>query len=211
MELDKKYQVVVALIKASLWGDSIPNEVDWDVFKEMDKHIITTLPSWILPQIKLDADLKLVWKTTNYERIVNNVNCMRAQRMLPITVPYVILKGTEAARYYPEPKYRTLGDIDLITYHEDFDVAYKQLLDGGYTLVSDEGREAVFFKDGITIELHRSFAKLNNPVYAEYLDNVIISSINPSHVLPDDINGLVLLEHISQHLVNGLGLRQIID
>ena len=211
MEPEKKYQVVLSLVKASLWGDPVPSAVNWEVFEEMNRHFITTLPYHIMPQIELDTDLRQHWKTTNYERIANNVNCMRAQRMLPITAPYVILKGTEAARYYPEPKYRTLGDIDLITRHEDFDTAYRQLLDKGYTLAGDEGREAVFFKDGVTIELHRSFAKLNNPVHAEYLDNAIISNINPSHALPDGINGLVLLEHISQHLVNGLGLRQIID
>ena len=200
MELDIKYQVVLDLIKASLWGEPIPNEVDWEVFEEMDKHYITTLPCQIMSQMELDTNLKQFWKTTNYERIANNVNCMRAQRMLPITVPYVILKGTEAARYYPEPKFRTLGDIDIITRHEDFEEAFQQLLEGRYKLISDEGREAVFNKDNVIIELHRSFAKLNNPAHAEYLDNEIISNINPSHVLPDDINGLVLLEHISQHM-----------
>ena len=40
---------------------------------------------------------------------------------------------------------------------------------------------------------------------------LIIENINPTHVLPDPINGLVILEHISQHMVGGLGLRQIID
>ena len=211
MELDKKYLVVLDLIKASLWGNAIPDEINWEVFEEMNKHSITTLPYQIMPQIELATELRQVWKTTNYERIAHNVNCIHAQIFLPITIPYVILKGTEAAKYYPEPKLRALGDIDLLTRHEDFNTAYQQLLDGGYKLQGDEGREAVFHKDGVTIELHRSFAKMNNPIHAKYLDDTIINSINSSHVLPDDINGLVLLEHISQHLVNGLGLRQIID
>ena len=211
MELDRKYQVMLALVKASLWGGPIPNGVNHEVFEEMEKHLITVVPFHILPQIDLDNDLRNVWQKINYERIFHNVNCMYVQRQLPITIPYVILKGTEAAKYYPDPKCRALGDIDLITYHEDFGVAYQQLLDGGFKLICDEGREAVFLKNKIIIELHRSFAKLNCRAYAEYLDNIIIKNINQNHVLPDNINGLVLLEHISQHLVNGLGLRQIID
>ena len=211
MKLEKKYQAVLALIKASLWGDSIPNGINREVFEEMDKHILTAFPYQILPRIDLDIDLRKDWQTINYKIITRNAKCMYAQRTLPVTVPYVILKGTEAAKYYPEPNCRALGDIDLITSHEDFDTAFRQLLEGGYKLINDEGREAVFLKNKVIIELHRSFAKLSNPEYAEYLDNIIIKNINQSHVMPDDINGLVLLEHISQHLVNGLGLRQIID
>ena len=72
-------------------------------------------------------------------------------------------------------------------------------------------RETGFIKNDIIVELHRSFAKLNNADHARYLDDLIITNINPTHELPDPVNGLVILEHISQHLVNGLGLRQIID
>ena len=66
-------------------------------------------------------------------------------------------------------------------------------------------------KDGIQIDIHRQFASLNNPDHVKYLDDLIISNINPSHELPDYINGLVLIDHINQHLEGGLGLRQIID
>ena len=68
-----------------------------------------------------------------------------------------------------------------------------------------------FFKNGVSVEIHRFFASLNDPNHAKLLDDQIIENINSSHVLPDKVNGLVLLEHISQHLESGLGLRQIID
>ena len=65
MELDKKYLVVLDLIKASLWGNAIPDEINWEVFEEMNKHSITTLPYQIMPQIELATELRQVWKTTN--------------------------------------------------------------------------------------------------------------------------------------------------
>ena len=52
---------------------------------------------------------------------------------------------------------------------------------------------------------------LNDVERTKYLDELIIDNINPSHVLPDPINGLVILEHIGQHLEEGLGLRQVLD
>ena len=131
---------------------------------------------------------------------------------MPITVPYVILKGTEAAKYYPYPEYRAMGDIDIMTQREDFETACDMLISAGYEeLNNGELRHREFIKNGIIIEVHRYFASLNDPRQAEYLDDLIIENINPSHVLPDMVNGLVLLEHISQHLEHGLGLRQILD
>ena len=126
-------------------------------------------------------------------------------------MPYVILKGTAAAQYYPHPEYRAMGDIDIMTRHEYFDNACQQLTDDGYKYLSDHQREIGFEKNGILVELHRSFASFSDPEMAETFDDLILDQINDRHLLPDDINGLVLIEHIYKHLRGGLGLRQIID
>lgn len=198
------------LIKQSLWeqGSAI---VDENVYKEMKTHTLVALPATILSQLEMPEKLRQTWKTEIYKQIAYNVNYQLCQTQIPVTVPYVILKGTEAAKYYPHPQLRAMGDIDIITRHEDFDAAYQRFIELGYQIQKNYDREVGFYKDGILVELHRNFSKLNNVKHARYLDDLILSNINPSHQLPDRINGLVLLEHISQHLVNGLGLRQIID
>lgn len=201
---------VLDLIKRSLWGDG-SGSADWQIFEEMKKHAISALPAGILSKLEMPEDLRQAWQREVYLQITYNTNYRAFQAALPVTVPYVILKGTAAAKYYPQPVLRVMGDIDIMPRREDFDMAYQVFLDQGYEIKKNYDRETGFVKDGIMVELHRSFAKLNDPAHAKYLDELIIANINPSHELPDDVNGLVLLEHISQHLAFGLGLRQIID
>jgi hypothetical protein len=177
----------------------------------MKRQAISTLPSPILAKVQMPEYLRDLWKKGTLQQMSFYMNYIYTQDRLPLTVPYVILKGTSVAQYYPHPEYRTMGDIDIMTHRENFDAAFHELLADGYKVTKTLEREVTFVKNNIVIELHRYFASLNNPAQCKYLDDLIIKNINPSHILPDLINGLVILEHISQHLEHGLGLRQIID
>ena len=198
------------LIKFSLW-DNGKATADEYLFDEMNQQAIVALPAAHLSSLCLPPELEKKWKRFVYQQIVFHSQYQYIQSNLPITVPYVILKGTSAAKYYPHPEFRTMGDIDIMTRREDVDTAYQQLINNGYQQIKELNREISVVKDGIVIELHRRFASLNDPDQAKYLDDLIIENINPTHTLPDLVNGLVLLEHVSQHLEEGLGLRQIID
>ncbi len=201
---------LINLIKASLWGTGSA-VADSETFEEMKKHAIYALPAEILSTIDMSAELRSEWKNSIVQHIMYYAKYINEQSNIPISIPYVILKGTSAAKYYPYPQYRCMGDIDIITRREDFDVAFQDLVHNGYHVIKQSHRECSFKKNGIIIELHRYFASLNNPNQSQYLDDLIIQNITADHVLPDLVNGLVLLEHISQHLENGLGLRHIID
>lgn len=198
------------VIKLALWGDgsAIANQ---DVFREMKLHAIAALPASCLHSLSMSSELEGEWKRFILQHISFNTQCCYEQSKLPISVPYVVLKGTSAAKYYPYPLYRSMGDIDIMTKREDFDTACRELVGSGYTIIKDIDKEISLTRNGICIDLHRQFASLNNPDYVKFLDDLIIENINPAHVLPDPINGLVLLNHINQHLESGLGLRQIID
>ena len=152
---------MLSVIRLSLWntGSASADEL---IYEEMRKHALIALPANVLSSIKMPAELREKWEKDIYQQIRYYCNYVYLQNALPITVPYVILKGTSAAQYYPYPKFRSMGDIDIITKRDGF-------------------------------------------------DDLIINNINDSHVLPDMINGLVLIEHINQHIEEGLGLRQIID
>lgn len=198
------------LIKLALWNTG-EAKADEHIYEEMKKHALLALPAPVFAKIAMPAELKLVWKAAILDHVTKYSNYEYIQSKLPLTVPYVILKGTAAGQYYPFPEYRTMGDIDIMTSREDFDCAYRSLLEDGFSILEESEREIVFAKYGVVVELHQFFASLNNPKQSEYLDNLILANIGPSHVLPDPVNGLVLLEHISQHMEHGLGLRQIID
>ena len=206
---------VMDLLKYALWNDGIPY-ADEDVYAEMKQHTVAALAAPILQDLCLPVELKNAWVRTILMQRVKYLKTVHVQSFLPLSVPYVILKGTSAAQYYPHPEYRAMGDIDIMTRREDCSAACDMLLQDGFTEVIDNGhsdkeRHREFVKDSIIIEVHAFFASLNDPKCAMYLDDLIIGNINPTHVLPDLVNGLVLLEHISQHLEHGLGLRQIID
>lgn len=208
--MEKSKDSMLKIIKASLWGTEADEATQAD-YEEMRLHTITALPAGIIDKIHMSDDLREIWNKEILKHISFTLNCRYYQEKLPLDVPYVILKGTAASQYYPNPDYRTSGDIDVLTSRENFDTACQQLVDAGYRIIEKKEREISLSRNHIIIELHRRFASLNNAHHAKYLDDLIFQSINPSHVLPDPVNGLVLLEHISQHLQNGIGLRQIID
>ena len=203
---------MLTVIKKAIWntGNGVADAV---IFREMQMHTIAALAAPILSELSLSEDVFQTWEKHCVKTFILNQRCQYAQMSLPLTVPYVILKGTAAAQYYPYPEYRAMGDIDIMTRREDFETACNMLLASGYMEVTDpeDVRHREFKKNDVLIEVHRYFAVLNDKRQAEYLDNLIIDHINPSHVLPDLVNGVVLLEHIGHHLENGLGLRQIID
>lgn len=210
MYLMKYEEKMFDLIRLSLWNQGHAT-ADQHTYDEMKKQAIAILPMPFFSSLDLSIELKKEWTQYAIQQVSYNTRYRYEQGRLSITVPYVILKGTSAAQYYPYPQYRTMGDIDIMTRREDFETALHQLIDDGYTVTKEENREISLVKNGIIVELHRRFASLNDVEQAKYLDDLIVENINPTHLLPDYINGLVLLEHISQHLENGLGLRQIID
>lgn len=241
---------LINLIQLSLWGEQIhdvpelnkENEKIWrDVFAEMKMQAIAVLPASNLPTLSLPSDLYKEWEAFILQKTMQNLRCRHEESKLShtLTVPYVILKGTSAAKYYPYPEFRTMGDIDIMTHQEDYSAACEMLLQSGFqenTSHDDEerGRHRTFWKDNVVVEMHLFFASMNDVDKARTMDEYILQNIpklpmdstddaeislksnaelktrNP-HILPDLVNGLVLIEHINQHLENGLGLRQIID
>lgn len=211
MENDELFQV----LRKALW-DTGEATGSWEVYRELSAHAISALPGFILHALHLPDDLLKRWKSQIYGQIIHFDAYMQAQQALPLTIPYVILKGASAAKYYPHPQLRAMGDIDVMTRREDYEAACNMLMDSGYQETTDEedehrGRHRKFEKYGFAVEIHIFFGNLKSPEKTQRFDDYIISSITPSHVLPDLVNGLVLIEHINQHMEVGLGLRQIID
>ncbi|QUC68207.1 nucleotidyltransferase family protein [Aristaeella hokkaidonensis] len=204
------------IIRCCIWRTNT-GVVSYNTYKELRMHTIALLAAPILSRLEMPDDLRNIWKKYILQQMNYNIKYRYEQNQLPITVPYVILKGTSAAKYYPFPELRVMGDIDIMTRREDYETACCMLIKKGYMEIgsnTDEKnkRHREFYKNGIHVEVHQFFAAMNDLDTSNYLDNLIVSNIiADTHILPDLINGLVLLEHIRQHLRTGLGLRQIID
>ena len=212
----EQYESLFGILKAAIWRISYTGSVTEEDFLEMKKHVIDGLAANELAVLDMPQELKEKWKTEVLRQISHGIKYRYFQSQLPISVPYVILKGTMAAQYYPYPEYRALGDIDLMPQRKDFEAVCRELLQNGFVETTPHetekrGRHRCFSRDGFLIEVHAFFAMLQDPMKAKAMDDLILECFSPSHMLPDMVNGLVLLEHISQHLEAGLGLRQIID
>ncbi len=203
------------LIRAALWGTEVTEATEED-FDEMRLHAILGLVGPILSKVKMSPKLREKWQKTIFQQYIYNMHCFDVQSSISLTVPYVVIKGTSAAQYYPYPEFRTMGDIDIMTRREDYQAACQMLVQSGCKEITTEshkeiGRHREFIMRDISIEVHSYFSWMNDPVKAKALDEYIYNNISDTHVLPDLINGLVLIEHINQHMEEGLGLRQIID
>ena len=184
------------------------------------------LPDDVLQEAASQTVLPLICSTTKaYPTISNNVQLMWEQQELGKVldgIPYLVIKGSCASIYYPEPLRRTLGDIDILVKPEYFTEAYRALEQAGYDTedpLEGNDRHMNFERNGLTIELHRRYAVLQTKAQEAILDGwlyeatPVIGTIGKySFPMPENqLNGLVLLAHINQHLEEGLGLRHLVD
>ena len=183
----------------------------------------SALPAELLDEARLHAVDGLI-QPVSYEKIAFFIRYTYAEKQLidllnTNNVPFVILKGTAAAIYYPEPYRRSFGDIDFLVPAEFFSEAIQLMKSDGYSEAKVQGdleREYVFIKDGYAFELHKCFSypDLDIEQYvSEGVEKRETAHINEHEfpMLPPLANGIVLLAHMRAHLKSGIGLRQVID
>ena len=203
---------------------------DWAaVFGEMKNHALALLAADMLSDLPLPEDVRRDFEDESMAAFGRNALMRYGQddlvRVLSDAgIRFAILKGNAAGIYYPVPEYRVSGDVDVIVSGEDFERACAVLRENGFRDAFTEqntDRHLNFEKDGIQFEVHRRFSFVNDPKTALRIDALIERGLMKTKtvriggsafpVLPEALNGLVLLLHIGQHLETGLGLRQILD
>ena len=219
-------EIVCALLRTSLWQHPCPSfeNCDWtDVHTELVNQAVPHLVSNTL------AALDSAHQALYFKQAVHNIShwkkiMSRQQDLVNLlhnsNIPFVILKGSASGYFYPEPMDRLMGDIDLLVKPEDFNRALELLLRSG-EYVSENFRHISLNIHGIHVELHRAYSMFNDQIRNDMLDTLLFRAIDHARyvsidqyhfpMLPSLENGLVLLSHISTHLENGLGLRQIVD
>ena len=235
LELTNTQSTLCRLISAAMFQnhETFTEDADWNaVHQEMRNQAVRGLVKDLLPELPMPEELKKIWRKECFQVIASGIRLRNAQEdFLQIleagNIPYVILKGTAAAMYYPNPMLREMGDVDVYVPERFHEKVRELLLKESYQ--QQEGNEhykrhSNFSKDGIEYELHRRFATINSLKEKKYIDGLleeccsdlqktvrIVQGEATFCSLPGYVNGLVLLEHIGQHLIAGLGLRQIID
>ncbi len=205
----------LALLRCAFWGEPMPQIADLEAVKQELRHqAALTLTADAL------ADRASIREAAN--RLTHYYAMLDAQtQMLRLleenAIPAVVLKGTAAAMYYPKPGYRKLGDVDLLIPPSHYEAALTAIRAAGYAEYLDKDRHMGFSAGIIRFEVHRYFSEAGD----EPLDALLYDAISRREIhdlegyafpaLPPLENGIVLLQHLAQHLKGSPGLRQLID
>ncbi len=217
-------KIVFELLKASLFTDESVDCNDWDdAFAEMKAQSVAALAGDWLKKNPVSSE----WSSYCAMQQAQWIRVMHGQsQMLELLeendISCVILKGAAAAVYYPNPSLRTMGDVDFLVKRSDFERTAALLEENGYTLSHEKNPDMHHYgyqKDRISFELHKRLAVIRESdeklisLFEQGIENREIRELEgyTVPVLPVELNGLVLIFHINQHLRSGLGLRQIID
>ena len=222
-------QAVLALLRSALWGQErfpfAPEpDTDWQaVYAELQHQTIQHLPVDLLAAADPANTMQYIQNLSGNIRKWHRI--LECQQLLTELfaqegIRCVVLKGAAAARYYPMPEYRCMGDIDLLVLPEDFDRALA-LLQPTWEILSSNPRHVEMRHNRIVLELHKKFSNFHSPDLCQYLDSTIFADIPHAQTvslerfsfpcLPRKSNGLVLLTHINSHMEFGLGFRQMVD
>lgn len=221
VSIEKEQIVLLELIKASLFWEipEIPDDTDWEKVYELARtQCIVPLLEPVVPSV-----FRAKWSEDTLQSMSRYMQVAYEQgELISIFrehgIPLVIVKGSAAAMYYPEPARRLMGDIDFLVPPELYDEARKLMEQNDYVFCEEDYRHAEYVKNEIEFEVHKQFSCNDyndiEHILAKGIDHIQNYEINlfafPG--LPHYENGLVILGHMMQHINNsGLGLRQIID
>lgn len=144
-------------------------------------------------------------------------------------IPFVIMKGFACGQYYPNPKHRECGDIDIYP-GEQFDECNQSLKDAGAGVDPYYYRHSASYIEGVMIENHRVLCDLRGPrKQTKELEAMLEQYANDSlkHGKPAMVDGaqvsgasfpianfsaLFLPWHVSAHfMVERVTLRHLLD
>lgn len=203
------WNVFLALLRAGLWEQdlqlsTVPDAAGWEQLMRMARSQsvmglflrgLVHLPAGQQPPGAVQQDL-LRWRTA-LERTFgrhDRVQALLLEGLSAAGVHPVVQKGSEAAKYYPRPAMRQVGDIDL--YCPEFARAR--------ALVPEARRApdgaAVFEQEGVTVELHPRYYDVHLPAAQ------LPAPGSPCGEL------LLLSAHAFKHAIGaGVGYKQLCD
>ncbi len=178
----------------------------------------------------IPEELYKKWSAKILKIAVSNVNVVNAQRNL-ITLldgryKYLILKGLAAARFYPNPELRDLGDVDFLVDKSEQDKIKDLLVQDGFECSGeDNDHHIVFKKSSAHLEMHfeipgipygekgDKIRRFMSGAFEDGVKTTVNSDLIGEFVAPDNMRqGLILILHMQHHMLGeGLGLRHLTD
>jgi len=207
-------------------GEKCEVPLTFEVLKEASQQAVLTL-------MEVQGDTSRGFYLMHAQMLANNVrvNYEHAEAhhlMMQAEVPYVILKGSASASYYPEPLFRCMGDVDLLIAKSDLPKVDVILRENGFLPVEGNKHEChlAYHREVYDVvsrwEVHWSPGGIPKGDVGQrirsYLED-IIASAEHSNIFAEEYmvptvfhHGLIMLLHVAGHLINtGIGLRHLCD
>ena len=213
-------EVLLKLLKQSQFG--ISEQISFDCVN-MDSLYDEALHHSVLGLVAAEIPITLMndkWEKALFRQKSRYILYCHAQEELKnlldnAEIPFVILKGNAAAINYKDPSLRMMGDIDFLVPQDLYDRAKTIMRCSEYVELRDNGRHTGFRKDKVTFEIHHHFSH-EIDIEGYLIDGLQSRSLSDFEdftfpMLPRLANGLVLLDHLRNHLKATIGIRQIID
>lgn len=147
-------------IKISDWWQLYKLSIQQGISERL-YSIVETLPEGSKPKLMLLEQwkhrvLELFFERLLYVRCVSGI----LEEFARHDVPVIVLKGLAIARFYDDPEYRNMTDLDLYVQNSDFTKARNVIESMGYSLINPEDYSPLHLEYGkdnfVPIELHRT-------------------------------------------------------
>lgn len=188
---------------------------------------ILSLPKECLPSRHTCLKLAMVIHTVERRnaRQIKSLNTLRLAYEAE-GLPFVLLKGQSVGLYYPDPEYRSSGDIDIYLYRPgDYERANAWVRRQGLRVVSNALYESAYYLDDETlVENHLYVSYFGRLKYDDRLSQIIADVVRRDAfeririedeiylTLPRELNAVYIFQHIIHHFAYlGISFRQISD
>lgn len=235
MTLTNEQRFLLRLMRYSLQGKKLTNlpdeSLDWKALvREGCDHSVPILMYDVLSEMEQQLPVEIYQKCVQLARrfTARNMRVEHAQNELVQVlsqekIPYVILKGSASAAYYPAPELRIQGDVDFLAPQEAFDRLAERMTALGYEYRCEPGEHhRIFFKSAMCMEMHIEVGGMPEGKHREITENFLTGVYEKSqiadygmgeYVIPGQAHhGMILILHMQRHLLSkGMGLRHIMD
>ncbi len=203
-----------------------PEEVSWrDILLLSEKHSLAALTYSALSRLEKKPDKETAEKWEHAYRVCVHADIQQEfaweeikERFSEQGIKFLPLKGILLKSLYPEPAFRSMGDLDILYEEKDFEKIKSLMRELGYEYRTESAgsNHQIFFRPPVTtVELHRALLNDTSP-FAEYYNDVWRRALPTEepfvYRLSREDEYIFLLIHGYKHFSGaGSGVRTVLD
>lgn len=203
-----------------------PEEVRWrDILLLSEKHSLAALTYSALSRLEKKPDGETAEKWEHAYRVCVHADIQQEfaweeikERFSKEGIKFLPLKGILLKSLYPEPAFRSMGDLDILYEEKDFEKIKALMRESGYEYRTESAgsNHQIFFRPPVTtVELHRALLNDTSP-FAEYYKDVWRRALPTAEPfvcrLSREDEYIFLLIHGHKHFSGaGSGVRTVLD